>query len=80
MELLKRSLVALILLFVVCLVWVGLSIYFDSSATNVNPNASSYVKQLRNEFDTEELQKITERTEESFPVQPDEFFSLVGEN
>jgi len=80
MELVKKSLVALVLLFVVCLVWVGLSIYFNSSAVNVNPNANSYIKQLRNQFDLEELQKITERTTDSFPVQPEEFFSLVGED
>jgi hypothetical protein len=80
MELLKRSLVALVLLLIVCAIWVGLSIYYDTTSLDVNPNASSYTKQLRGEFDLEELSKITERTAESFPVQPDEFFSLVGEN
>ncbi len=80
MELIKKSLLALVLLFFVCMVWVGLSIYYNSNATNVNPNASSYIRQLRDQFDTEELQKITDRTKESFPVQPDEFFSLVGED
>lgn len=80
MELIKKSLIALVLLFLVGMVWVGLSIYYNSNATNVNPNASSYIRQLRDQFDTEELQKITERTKKSFPVQPDEFFSLVGED
>ena len=80
MELLKRSILALILLFVVCSIWVGLSVYYDTTSLDVNPNASSYTKQLRGEFDVEELAKITERTSSSFPVQPDEFFSLVGEN
>ncbi len=80
MELLKRSILALILLLVVCSIWVGLSVYYDTTSLDVNPNASSYTKQLRGEFDLEELAKITERTSSSFPVQPDEFFSLVGEN
>ncbi|MHC1716572.1 MAG: hypothetical protein AB9915_01570 [Candidatus Dojkabacteria bacterium] len=80
MELIKRSLLALILLLVVCLVWAGFSVYFNSTAVSVNSNASSYTKQLRDTFDTEELVKVTERTEESFPVQPDEFFSLIGQD
>lgn len=80
MELLKRSFLALILLVVVAVVWVGISIYIESQSVDINPNASSYTKQLSKTFDTTELEKIDEKTKESFPIQPKEFLSLLGEN
>jgi ABC-type lipoprotein release transport system permease subunit len=78
MEIIKKSLLGLVLLLVVVVVWVGFSIYFQSTSVDVNPNASSYSGQIRNTFDLDELEIITERTEKSFPVSPDEFLSLIG--
>ncbi len=78
MEIIKRSMFVLVLLLVVVLAWVGSSIYFQSSNVSINPNAKSYTSQLRNTFDLELLETITERTEKSFPVSPEEFLSLIG--
>ena len=80
MEIIKKSLLGLVLLLVVVLVWVVFSIYFQSSNIDINPSADSYTGQLRNTFDIEELEEITERTEESFPVSPQEFLSLLGKD
>lgn len=80
MDLIKKSMVALVLLLIVVLAWVGLSVYYGTNDLDVDPNANSYTKQLQSSFDIDSLTKITERTEQAFPVSPDEFLSLIGEN
>jgi len=80
MEMLKKAIVILILLGVVVLAWVGGSIYYQNSTVEVNPNAQGYTKTLRTTFDLEELEKITERTDNSFPVSPSEFTVLIQKN
>jgi len=77
MNILKKSLIATILLLVVILVWVGASIYFKQSAVDVNPNATSYTKQIKSSFDTAELDVVTQRTDKSFSVSPSEFLNLT---
>jgi len=77
MEMLKKAIIVLILLGVVVLAWVGGSIYYQNSSVEVNPNAQGYVKALRESFDLEELEKITERANNSFPVSPSEFTVLI---
>lgn len=78
MDLLKKSLLATILLLVVVVVWVGVSIYFKQTYVDVNPNAASYTKQMKNSFDTEELDAVTSKTEKSFSVSPSEFLNLTA--
>ncbi|MDD4382187.1 MAG: hypothetical protein PHE21_02485 [Candidatus Dojkabacteria bacterium] len=80
MELIKKSLIALVLLLVVVLAWIGGSIYYQSINIDVNPNAQSYTGALRPTFDLEELSKVTDRTEKSFPVSPSEFLVLTESN
>lgn len=77
---LKKAIIILILLGVVVLAWVGGSIYYQNSNVEVNPNAQGYIKTLRTTFDLEELKKITERTDNSFPVSPSEFTVLIQKN
>jgi len=77
---LKKAIIALILLGVVVLAWVGGSIYYQNTNIEVSPNAQEYTKTLRDSFDLEELEKITERTENSFPVSPSEFTVLIQGN
>ncbi len=76
MSFIKKMLPVLIFLLVVSLVWVGFSIYFQSIDLDVNPNATNYTKPISEEFDTETLDAVTEKTEESFPVSPQEFLRL----
>ncbi len=80
MDLIKKSIIALVLLLIVVLAWIGFSVYYDTNDLDVDPNASSYTKQLQSSFDTESLTEITKRTEQAFPVSPDEFLSLIGED
>lgn len=77
MEWIKKSLIALILLLIVAVVWVGSTIYFSTNDVDVNPNASSYTKQLSTSFDEEELNLVTERTSKSFTVSPSQFLNLT---
>ena len=80
MEMLRKAILVLILLGVVVLAWVGGSVYYQNSNIEVNPNAQGYTKVLRESFDLEELEKITERTNDSFPVSPSEFTVLIEGN
>lgn len=80
MDIIKKTLVALVMLLVVVLAWIGSLIYFQSTSIDVNPNASSLTGQIKNSFDLEELEKISERTKDSFPVSPEEFLSLIGKD
>ncbi len=77
MELIKKSLIALVLLGIVVLAWVGTSIYFQQTHVDVNPNASSYTKQIGSSFNSDVLKAITERTEKSFSVSPSAFLNLT---
>lgn len=77
MEWIKKSLLALGLLLVVALAWVVSSIYFSSTNVDVNPNASSYTRQLSTSFNQDELGLVTERTGKSFTVSPSQFLNLT---
>lgn len=77
MDLIKKSLLTLILLLVVAMAWVGSSIYFKNYHTDINPNASSYTQSMKNTFDSDELDKVTQKTEASFSISPTEFLNLT---
>ena len=74
---LKKFFVALILLLVVVVAWVGITIYLKQSSVDVDPNAITYTKQMKNSFDAEELNLVTDKTEQSFSVSPSEFLNLT---
>jgi len=76
MSLIKRILPVLIFLLVVTIAWVGFSIYFQSIDLDIDANATNYTKPINSSFDTETLDSITKRTDESFPVSPQEFLRL----
>jgi hypothetical protein len=78
MDIIKKTMVPLVMLLVVVVIWVGLYIYYESSESAVNPQAESYITQLQSSFDLEELEKVTERTKDHFPLLPEVFFTLVG--
>jgi hypothetical protein len=76
MSLIKRVLSVLVLLLVVTVAWVGFSLYFQSVDIDVDPNATNFTKPINKSFDTETLEELTERTDESFPVSPQDFLRL----
>lgn len=80
MDIIKKTLPVLVMLLVVVLIWVGLTIYWESSDVEINPNAENYTNQLQTSFDLEDLDTIAEKTEKHFPVGPDVFLSLVEED
>ena len=77
MEWIKKSLIVLVLLLIVAVVWVGSTFFFIIYNVVVNPNASSYTKQLSTSFDEEELNLVTDRTSKSFTVSPTQFLNLT---
>jgi hypothetical protein len=80
MEVVKKYIVGIVLLLIIAIVWGGLQVISTRVFSEVNPNAASYTKPLKKNFDTATLDKITERTKTSFPVLPSEFFDLNETN
>jgi hypothetical protein len=80
MDVIKRSLFALVMLLVVVVIWVGLYVYFEGSKVKINPNAETYKTQLKESFDLKGLDEVYERTQESLPVTPEVFLSLVDKD
>jgi uncharacterized protein YpmB len=78
MDIVKKTMVPLIMLLIVVLVWVGFYIYFESSKVDVNPKAQEYTTQLQNSFDLDTLDTVSRKTKDHFPILPEVFFTLVG--
>lgn len=77
MEIIKKTLAALILLLVVIVAWVGFHIYSESTKVVISPDVIQHTTQLGSSFDLDILEEVTERTEENFPVAPEVFLSLL---
>ncbi|MBI2357274.1 hypothetical protein HYV12_04455 [Candidatus Dojkabacteria bacterium] len=73
-----NALPVLILLLIVCVAWIGLGIYFESSELDIDPNATSYMQGINPTFDTKGLTEMKEKVQENLPVSPDEFLSIIG--
>ncbi len=78
MEVVKKYIVGIVLLFVIIIIWLGLIFLSETVFSTVNPKADSYIKPINREFDMETLEKVSKRTESSFPVTPSEFFNLTN--
>lgn len=76
MTLIKKILPIAMFLTIITVVWIAFSIYFQGSEVEINPDATNFTKPIKPTFDTEVLGEVTERTEDSFPVSPEEFLNL----
>lgn len=76
MSFIKKILPILVLLLVVSIAWIGFSIYWGSVNLDIDPDATNYTKPINSSFDQEILDEVTEKTESSFPVSPQEFLRL----
>lgn len=80
MDLIRKVLISLILLLVVVVIWVGSSIFYSTEKDNLPNDLETYNKKIPNTFNIEELQKISDRAEESFITQPEDFLEIIGVN
>lgn len=78
MEIVKKFLFASVLLAVIALVWVGTTFFFRAKDTSVVDGVESYTTQIPRDFKKEELEKVYERGEDSFPISSKEFTDLIG--
>lgn len=76
MNLISKIMPILILLLVVVVVWVGVSVTHQAVDLDVDPKAENLTKPVQGNFDIDIIEKVTEKTEESFPVSPQEFLRL----
>lgn len=79
-DILKKYMLPLILLAVVVIAWLGIMFLSKKQFVPINPNANSYTKPLKSNFDTVVLEEINEKTGNSFPVLPKEFLELKTED
>jgi cell division protein FtsL len=80
MSLIKKVLPVLIFLLIVAVAWVGFSIYYQTVEIDVNPNATNFTKPINKSFNEEALEEVVSRTDESFPVSPQEFLKFNQED
>ncbi len=77
MDTVKKFLFVIILLAVIVLVWVGSTFILPKRDNSISETTKSYTTQIPKSFNLEELDKVYERTEKSFPISPKEFINLV---
>ncbi len=66
----------LVLLLVVVVAWIGLSVYFQQTSININPNASTYIVNIRNTFDRNSYDEMIKKTKENLLISPDTFLNI----
>jgi hypothetical protein len=76
MSLIKKILPVLVLLLIMSVAWIGFSIYFQRVDLDIDPNATNFTKPISSSFNTEVLGEVSDRTDESFPISPQEFLKL----
>ena len=75
-EIVKKYMPAIILLFVVAIIWGGLVFFFDTQESGSNVDVGIYKSSLKNNFDNETLEDMDERVMKTLPVSPKEFINL----
>ncbi|HQC39207.1 MAG TPA: hypothetical protein PK804_00950 [Candidatus Dojkabacteria bacterium] len=75
-EIFKKYIPAIILLFLVALVWAGLAFVFDTSGKELNIEEDVYKTPLEKTFSKESLDEVYDKTSQKMPVSPREFLNL----
>jgi len=75
-EIVKKYMPAIILLFVIAIIWGGLVFFFDTQESGFNVDMGIYKSSLKNNFDNETLEDMDERVIKTLPVSPKEFINL----
>ncbi len=75
-DIIKKYISAIILLFVVVIVWAGLAFFLDSKSSYSEVNIEIYTNPMNSTFSQEELDDVNKRTLRTLPVSPKEFINL----
>jgi len=75
-DIIKKYISAIILLFVVVIVWAGLAFFLDSQSSYSEVNIEIYTNPMNSTFSQEELDDVNKRTLRTLPVSPKEFINL----
>lgn len=65
----------LVVLLIVTVAWVGFGVYFNTTALDIDPNATSYMQYINPVFDKTSIEELRVRIEENLPISPSEFQS-----
>jgi CHASE3 domain sensor protein len=76
MDIFKKIIFVLVILFIVVLAWVVTSVYWQQASLDIDSEATNYTKPLKKSFDEDVLIDISEKTLNSYPVSPQEFLRL----
>lgn len=61
------------------IVWVGFSIYFESTTVEPVSNTATYVVPISRSFNKTELDKVMNRVDQNLPIKPQEIRSSEQE-
>lgn len=76
MEYFRKYFIIIILTVAIAIVWGGVLVFSKESFTNINANAEKYVKPLSATFDSDTIEKVSERIKSGFAIQPKSFFEM----
>jgi hypothetical protein len=77
MEIVRKYIWAIFLLFAVVVVWVSITFFIDARKKSIAGDISQYTKPIKNSFDMEVLDTVYERSEMALPETPKEFLLSV---
>ena len=72
----KKYMFAIILLFIIGIVWAALLFFFDSKESGSKIDVSIYSNQLNKSFDEKNLDETYNRVVKTLPISPKEFINL----
>lgn len=72
----KKMLPILILLLIVAVIWVGVSLHSQNIDLDINPKADDFTAPISDSFDMDVVEKLSDKTQQSFPISPNEFLRL----
>lgn len=80
MDILRKYIWAVFLLFAVVVVWVGLTFYVDAKKKSIAGDIKQYTAAIKGSFDTEVLEDVYDKAERNLPESPKEFLLSVQDN
>ncbi len=76
-DIIKKYIPAIILLFIIVIVWAGIAFFLDSQSSYSEVDLEIYNSPMQNSFSQEELDDVDKRTLRTLPISPKEFTNLI---
>lgn len=76
MELFRKYFAVILLTAVIIIAWGGIVLVSDKKKSTIREGVEEYTQPLKATFNGEVIEEVDQRTKDSFPILPSEFFKL----